>query len=72
MSAGHIWSRLGDVLGRYPRVPLALKSAFAAGLAWLAVLPLGGVADEYPYYAPLGAVVAMGATVVTSADFPGR
>jgi uncharacterized membrane protein YgaE (UPF0421/DUF939 family) len=66
MSAGHIWARLADVLGRYPRVPLALKSAFAAGLAWLAVLPLGGVADEYPYYAPLGAVVAMGATVVTS------
>jgi len=66
MSAGQVWSRLGDVLGRYPRVPLALKSAFAAGLAWLAVLPLGGVADEYPYYAPLGAVVAMGATVVTS------
>jgi len=66
MSAGHFWSRLGDVLGRYPRVPLALKSAAAAGLAWLAVLPLGGVADDYPYYAPLGAVVAMGATVVTS------
>ena len=66
MGTAYVWSRLGDLLGRYPRVPLAVKSATAAGLAWLAVLPLGGVADDYPYYAPLGAVVAMGATVVTS------
>ena len=68
-----MWSRVGDVLGRYPRVPLAVKSAAAAGLAWLAVLPLGGFADDYPYYAPLGAVVATGATVVTSvrASFQG-
>ena len=54
------------VLRRHPRVPLSLKCAVAGALAWLLVLPLGGVADDYPYYAPLGAVVAMGATVVNS------
>ena len=54
------------VLRRHPRVPLSLKCAVAGALAWLLVLPLGGIADDYPYYAPLGAVVAVGATVVTS------
>ena len=38
---------------------LSLKAALAAALSWLAVLPLWGVADEYPYYAPLGAVIAV-------------
>jgi uncharacterized membrane protein YgaE (UPF0421/DUF939 family) len=47
-------------------LPLAVKCAVAAALAWLLVLPLGGVADDYPYYAPLGAVVAVGTTVVHS------
>lgn len=58
--------RLREALRRHPRVPLAVKCAVAGALAWLLVLPLGGVADDYPYYAPLGAVVAMGATVVNS------
>ena len=55
-----------DFFARHPRVPLAVKSAVAASTAWLAVQPLSGVADRYPYYAPLGAVVATGATVVSS------
>ena len=55
-----------EVFRRHPRVPLSLKCAVAGALAWLLVLPLGGVADTYPYYAPLGAVVAMGTTVVNS------
>jgi uncharacterized membrane protein YgaE (UPF0421/DUF939 family) len=38
----------------------------AAALAWLVVLPLGGLADTYPYYAPLGAVVGVSGTVVGS------
>ena len=59
-------ARLTDFLARHPRIPLAVKSAAAASLAWLVVQPLGGVADHYPYYAPLGAVVAMGATVISS------
>ena len=49
-----------------PRWLLAPKTAVAAGLAWLLVQPLGGFVDDYPYYAPLGAVVAMSTTVVSS------
>lgn len=45
---------------------LALRAATAAGLAWLAVVPLPGVADRYPYYAPFGAVIAVSASVVAS------
>ena len=59
-------TRVRDAVARHPRVPLAVKCAVAAALAWVVVLPLGGVADEYPYYAPLGAVVATGTTVVNS------
>jgi uncharacterized membrane protein YgaE (UPF0421/DUF939 family) len=44
----------------------SLKVAAAAGLSWLLILPLGGVADEYPYYAPLGAVIAVSTTVAGS------
>jgi uncharacterized membrane protein YgaE (UPF0421/DUF939 family) len=50
----------------HPRGLLAAKTAVAAALAWLCVQPLGGFLDQYPYYAPLGAVVAMSATVVDS------
>lgn len=45
---------------------LSLKAALAAALSWLAVLPLWGVADTYPYYAPLGAVIAVTTTVAGS------
>jgi uncharacterized membrane protein YgaE (UPF0421/DUF939 family) len=45
---------------------LSVKTALAAGLAWLLVQPLWGVADEYPYYAPLGAVIAVATTVAGS------
>lgn len=45
---------------------VSLKAALAAALAWLAVQPLSGVADEYPYYAPLGAVIAVTTTVAGS------
>lgn len=45
---------------------LAAKTALAAMLAWVLVWPLGGFIDDYPYYAPLGAVVAMSTTVVSS------
>jgi uncharacterized membrane protein YgaE (UPF0421/DUF939 family) len=55
-----------DLIARHPRLPLAVKSAVAASAAWLVVQPLSGVADRYPYYAPLGAVVATAATVVSS------
>jgi uncharacterized membrane protein YgaE (UPF0421/DUF939 family) len=45
---------------------MAIKAALAAALAWLVVLPIGGVANDYPYYAPFGAVIAMSATVAKS------
>lgn len=44
----------------------ALRAALAAVVAWLVVLPWGGLADEYPYYAPMGALVAVTATVAGS------
>lgn len=49
------------------RAALAVRAAVAAAAAWLVVLPLGGLADEYPYYAPFGAVVAVTGTVAVSA-----
>ena len=51
---------------RRPRLTLAVKTGVAAGAAWLLVQPLGGFVDDYPYYAPLGAVVAMSTSVVAS------
>lgn len=44
----------------------AIRSALAAVIAWLVVLPWGGIADQYPYYAPMGAVIAISATVAAS------
>lgn len=49
------------------RAALAVRAAVAAAAAWLVVWPLGGLADEYPYYAPFGAVVAVTGTVAVSA-----
>ena len=45
---------------------LSVRAALAAGLAWLLVQPLQGFADDYPYYAPLGAVIAVTSTVAGS------
>ncbi|WP_155849845.1 FUSC family protein [Arthrobacter sp. H41] len=46
-----------------PQVVLAVKAALAAGVAWALALLLPGVAAEYPYYAPLGALLAIYPTV---------
>lgn len=51
---------------RSARTGHALKVAVAAALAWLLVVPFAGVADDYPYYAPLGAVVVVAGTVASS------
>jgi uncharacterized membrane protein YgaE (UPF0421/DUF939 family) len=57
------WARS---VGAQPRVLLAVKTAFAASLAWL-LAPLIPLADaDYSYYAPLGAVVSMYPTLVRS------
>ena len=49
-----------------PRLARATKAALAAAIAWLCVLPIGGFADDYPYYAPLGAVIAVSSTFASS------
>lgn len=54
-------------LANHPQVVTACKTAVAAGLAWALVRQLGGFAQDYPYYAPLGAVVAVTNTVARSA-----
>lgn len=43
----------------WPRLQLALKAALAAGIAFAIAPYMPGSAAEYPYYAPLGALVAM-------------
>ncbi|MEX0429743.1 aromatic acid exporter family protein [Nocardioides sp. DS6] len=53
----------------HPRWLVALKAACASGLAWLLVQPVGGFVHDYPYYAPLGAVVAMSTTVAGSVRY---
>ena len=55
-----------DLVSDHPRTVLSFKAALAAAAAWTLVKPFGGVADDYPYYAPLGAVVVMSTTVMTS------
>ncbi|PZE57640.1 FUSC family protein [Curtobacterium sp. MCPF17_001] len=54
------WSRSS---GTQPRLLHAGKAAAAGALAWTVARHVPGVASDYPYYAPLGAVVAMQTTV---------
>lgn len=51
---------------RHPRWSLAAKGATAASLAWLVGLLAPAPFSEYPYYAPLGAIIAMSNTAVRS------
>ncbi|NKX49738.1 FUSC family protein [Arthrobacter deserti] len=53
------------VLG-WPRLQLAFKAALAAGLAWTLALGIPGAANEYPYYAPVGALLSLYPTVAGS------
>lgn len=46
-----------------PQLLLAAKAALAAALAWIVALNLPGTPSDYPYYAPLGALLAMYPTV---------
>ena len=50
----------------HSRVLLAAKTALAVGIAWLIAPLVPGVADDYPYYAPLGALVSMTPTMMGS------
>ncbi len=58
-------TRLDRIL-HHPRTSMAFKAAVAATIAWLIAQRLPGPAQEYPYYAPLGAVTAMYPTAVSS------
>ena len=58
--------RFASFVSEHPQGVLAAKAAVAAGAAWLLVQPFGGVADDYAYYAPFGAVVVMSTAVMTS------
>ena len=49
-----------------PRIVQAVKAAVAVGIAWTIAPFLPGVADDYPYYAPLGALVSMYPTLMSS------
>jgi len=49
-----------------PRLVQAVKAAVAVGIAWSIAPHLPGVADDYPYYAPLGALVSMYPTLMSS------
>lgn len=51
----------------HERLHLAVKTALAAAIAWWIALRMPGVASEYPYYAPLGAVACMYPTIAGSA-----
>jgi len=51
---------------RHPRWSLAVRGALAAALAWLVGVVAPAPFSEYPYYAPLGAVIATTTTLARS------
>lgn len=60
--AARLWRTTVDSLSAAvsgPRLQLAAKAGLAAGLAFLIAPLMPGPAAHYPYYAPLGALVAM-------------
>lgn len=59
--------RAGRTATSPARLLLAAKTALAVGIAWAVAPYVPGVASEYPYYAPLGALVSMYPTLMGSA-----
>ncbi|MGY1721240.1 aromatic acid exporter family protein [Blastococcus sp. SYSU DS0552] len=59
--------RVLAALEERPRTVLALKTGVAASVAWAVAQLLPGPAVDYPFYAPLGAVVTSSVTLVGSA-----
>ncbi|WP_051427363.1 FUSC family protein [Arthrobacter sp. H20] len=66
LSGARLLTRVGGLV-RHERLLLAFKASVAASIAWLLALQIPGVASEYPYYAPLGAVACMYPTIAGSA-----
>ena len=58
--------KYGQQMGGWRRVQLAFKTALACAIAWFIALRLPGEVDQYPYYAPLGALISMYSTVADS------
>lgn len=58
--------RARRVWARHPRIGMAAKAALAASLAWALVRVVPGPAADYPYYAPLGALIATSTTLTGS------
>jgi hypothetical protein len=50
----------------HPRLLQAVKTAVGVAIAWKLAPYMPGVADEYPYYAPLGVIVASYPTLMGS------
>ncbi|MEL7976378.1 hypothetical protein AAG589_10980 [Isoptericola sp. F-RaC21] len=51
---------------RHPRWSLAVRGALAAALAWMVGVVAPAPFSDYPYYAPLGAVIATTGTLARS------
>ncbi len=66
-SARHEVTRAWHAAVSPDRLLLAAKTALAVGIAWAVAPYVPGVANEYPYYAPLGALVSMYPTLMGSA-----
>jgi uncharacterized membrane protein YccC len=49
-----------------PRLLLAGKTALAVGISWALAPHMPGAVDEYPYYAPLGALLSIYPTLMGS------
>lgn len=58
--------RLRRAWSSHPRLAMGVRSAIAAALAWAVAQILPGPGDEFPYYAPMGAVIATTFTVAGS------
>ncbi|MGY1886209.1 aromatic acid exporter family protein [Blastococcus sp. SYSU DS0753] len=58
------WGAARRTWARHPRIGLAMRAAVAATLAWWLALLVPGPLSDYPYYAPLGAVIATTASTL--------
>lgn len=72
-------SRTGVFTGRalrlwtlHPRWSMALKASVAAAIAWYVGVLAPAPLSDYPYYAPLGAVIATSTTVARSVRETGQ
>src|SRR5690625_2787548 len=52
------FSTIKTVRSSHPRLPMAVRAAIAATLAWFAAGIVPDALDDTPYYAPFGAVIA--------------